>query len=172
MKKEENKDHISLVIGSYAELFSSFDPRPYSEKAVSHDMLTELKHASVDKKEGFDLKLILPENQRSSKAEFEVKKRLTEHFSKHLKEKRNEFLKEKKEGWMWVGIGALAMIIASLFFSKEEYIYKLLITFLEPAGWFFMWDGLEKVFILSKTKLPDYEFYKKMYSATIKFESR
>ena len=34
---------ISLILDTYDDMFSSFDPRPYSQRALSEDFLSEAK---------------------------------------------------------------------------------------------------------------------------------
>jgi len=53
--KEEDKSNkrndITLLLDSYNDIFSSFDPRPYSEKSLSDDLIIECKKAAIDKEE-------------------------------------------------------------------------------------------------------------------------
>ena len=80
--------NISLILDSYNDIFSSFDPRPYNEKALSDDFLIECKRAARDKDDhGFELILSVPKLKRNVNDEFKIKKRLREHFHKHSLEK-------------------------------------------------------------------------------------
>ena len=58
----ESADDIPLVLDSYDDIFSDFDPRPYSERAMSGDFLLECKKASAEKKKKIHLStsLIFP----------------------------------------------------------------------------------------------------------------
>jgi hypothetical protein len=40
---------------------------------------------------------------------------------------------------------------------------------IEPAGWFFVWEGFERIFDYTKEKKPEIEFYKKMSKVEIGF---
>jgi hypothetical protein len=42
---------------------------------------------------------------------------------------------------------------------------------MEPAGWFFAWEGLDLAIFYSKEETKDYEFYKKMENCEILFSS-
>ena len=79
--KEAN---ISLILDSYEDIFSSFDARRHSEKALSTDFLDEAKRASRDKDSGsIELKLLIPKNKRQLGEEIIIKKRLKRHFQHH-----------------------------------------------------------------------------------------
>lgn len=67
MEKEEvsgkifRQGNISLILDSYDDIFSDFDPRPFSEKALSDDFLVECKRAARDKDRSVvELKLLVP----------------------------------------------------------------------------------------------------------------
>lgn len=83
--------NISLILDSYDDIFSDFDPRPYSEKALSDDFLSECRKASRDKKDDeVELRLLVPAQKREINDETKIKRRLKDHFQKHFNEKSNE----------------------------------------------------------------------------------
>ena len=114
--QKEQKDilkqsNISLILDSYDDIFSSFDARPYSEKALSVDFLAECKNAVRDKGEyEIEMRLLMPKDKRNFKEETTIKKRLKIHFGKHFVEKEQEILKVKKEGFIWVSLGVLLLL--------------------------------------------------------------
>src|SRR3989344_3166220 len=76
---------ISIWINNYNDIFSSFDPRPYSQKALSDDFLSEIKKASLDKDKGnVELRFLIKKSERNPMEEYIIKKRLRHHFHKHL----------------------------------------------------------------------------------------
>jgi len=164
--KEEN---ISLVLDSYEDIFSDFDPRSYSEKALSHDFLQECKRAAMDKKEGIELRLMVPKVKRNPADEAKIKKRLKSHFQKHFNEKKREISMSRKAGLGWFFLGVVIMIFATLLYGHEGFLFNLFIIMAEPASWFFFWEGLDKAFIDIRDKRPDYEFYEKMADAETNF---
>ena len=173
-KEEEVKlrqGNISLVLDSYEDIFSDFDPRHYPERALSDDFLVECRRASVDKDEDeIELRLLVPKQKRSLRDESLIKKRLREHFKKHYFEKHKEIKKYKREGFGWIILGVL--IFVGIFYGSLKFENSTLVKFisiLEIPSWFLIWEGLGKVLIYSKEKLPDFEFYKKMHSASIDF---
>jgi hypothetical protein len=174
-KKEEinsvkfREGNISIVLDSYDDLFSDFDPRPYFVRALSDDFLLECKKAAAVKKKNIELRLLLPSKKRNFSDELKIKKRLKEYFLKHFREKHKELNKIRFSGLFWFIAGAIVMILAPLLFSNEHYLFRVLAIMSEPAGWFFFWEGLGRIFIPSKSEVEDYKFYKKMANVDISF---
>jgi len=172
-EKELIQGDIRLILDSYDDLFSDFDPRPYSGKALSDDFLAECKRATHDKTGDGEILFVLmvPKEKRSLRDEAVIKKRMTEHFHKHYKEKQTEAKLMRKEGLLWVFGGSMLTLISTAIYEHTEFIYRLFFVMLEPAGWFTIWTGFEKAVLDPREKLPDAEFYNKMSRARIMFES-
>jgi hypothetical protein len=164
--KEEN---ISLILENYHDIFSDFDPRPFNERSLSDDFLNECRKAIIDKGEVIQLRFLLPKKERNLLDEQKIKKRLRQHFQKHYFEKHHEIKKIKRSGIMWFFLGAIIMTLGTFLYKMEGFFFNLLFIMSEPAGWFFFWEGLGKIFITSKTKIPEFTFYKKMSNAEIYF---
>jgi hypothetical protein len=166
---------ISLWLDTYDDIFSDFDPRPYSQRGLSQDFLGEAQRASRDKASGeIELKLLIPASKRSVGQEIMIRKRLREHFRKHLNLVRREFKKTIRRGFLFTVFGILLMFIATyvLFeYSGASLFTSFLIVFLEPAGWFLFWTGLDLIMFESKKIKPDLEFYEKMSKCEIRFLS-
>lgn len=164
---------ISLQLDTYNDIFSSFDPRSYTERRVSTDFLDEAKRATRKVKDAIELKLMIPEAQRSIGKESLIKKRLRDNFANHYAEKRAEYRQFLAKGWMFVIAGLILMLGAAfvLFKSWHTLGAGFLLILLEPAGWFFFWEGLDIVLLESKAKRPDLEFYRKMADCKITFTS-
>jgi hypothetical protein len=166
--------NIPLAINSYEDIFSSFDPRSFSERALSFDFISECKRAARDKGEfGVELVISVPMNKRNLNHEFEIKKRLKEHFHKHFLEKQEEIKKIKKEGSLWILFGMIGVIIAIL--VKAIKAGTITDSIVEPVlvipGWFLIWEGLTKILVHSKERHADYFFYKKMATCHIVFRN-
>ena len=176
-KKVLELSKISLWLDEYNDLFSDFDPRPYSEKALSDDFLSELKRATVDTTKGkIELNLLIPQNKRSFNEEKVIKKRLREHFKKHENSLKQEVKEIKNTGLKFALAGVIIMIAATYISVVAEnkissFLYHLIIVLLEPAGWFTFWEGLYQIFFAHKEKQPNLEFYKKMTVCDIYFHS-
>lgn len=174
--EKENKQalregNISLILDTYDDIFSDFDPRPYSNRALSDDFLIECKRAARDKAEnqGIELRLLIPKTKRNKNEETKIKKRLKDHFTKHAHQKQREVKTERRNGAIWFLIGTALIISATLLYTRGGFMSNLLVIMLEPAGWFTVWTGLEKIFINFKEKHPDFEFYQKMSKVEITF---
>lgn len=174
MNKEERmkQGNISLILDSYNGIFSDFDPRPYSERALSDDFLIECKKAVRDREYssgGFELRLLIPKIKRNISDESKIRSRLKNHFHKHFKEKQNELKSIRIEGIAWFCLGILFILLATYIYPLEGFFYHFIFVVLEPAGWFTMWSGLDKLFFNTREKQPELEFYKKMSGSEISF---
>jgi hypothetical protein len=162
---------ISLWLDTYDDIFSDFDPRPYHQRALSDDFLLEAKKASMDKNQGIELKFLIPKNKRNLTHEALIKKRLREHFKKHLLSFKDELKKMLRQGLYFVISGIIIMFFASLILFKadDSLLFDFLVVFLEPAGWFLFWEGLGILVFEIKKKKPDLDFYDKMSKCDIVF---
>jgi hypothetical protein len=166
---------ISLWLDTYDDIFSDFDPRPYSQRALSDDFLAEAKKASRGLKSGgIELRFLVPTAMRNQGQEAMIKKRLREHFRKHADMLLEEKKWTMKQGLFFVLSGILLMFTATyvLFTSPEKnFMASFLITLLEPAGWFMFWEGMQTMIFEPKKKAHDVEFYEKMACCAINFVS-
>lgn len=173
MKKrgKNGGEEIPLILESYEDIFSDFDPRDYSQRALSGDFLNECRKASADKNGEIVLKLYVPKGRRNLVAESKIKKRLKEHFSKHHLKLEKKLRRIFFEGLAWFLAGSAAIIFTAIFLnhSSDDFFIKFLIALGHPAGWFFMWEGLGKMLILIKEKSSMRDFNKKMRNAKIYF---
>ncbi len=165
---------ISLLLDNYDDIFSDFDPRPYAQRALSIDFLEEAKRASRDKDFGnIELQLMIPNSLRSIGKEALIKKRLREHFGKHFISLKKEMGRTVRHGAMFTILGLILMLAASIvvFRHSNTLMASILIVLLEPAGWFFFWEGMNVVIFDSKKQRPEVEFYGKMADCKITFMS-
>lgn len=168
------KSEISLWLDCYDDIFSDFDSRPFTQRSLSQDFLGEAKRASRDKELGkIELALLIPHNLRNQSHESLIRKRLLNHFKKHKESVHSEKMKMVKEGMLFVAIGIAVMFSAVLlvYNNQENLFSKSMLIILEPAGWFFFWEGLRQVLIESRTKNADIDFYDKMSRCDIRFLS-
>ncbi len=168
--------NISLILNDYDDIFSDFDPRAYSERSLSDDFIYECKKAVRDREEEFELRLLVPKDKRNIYHEVKIKKRLKEYFQRHSIEKAEEVKKVLRNGLTMALIGFILMIAgAALIFTnflEGTFMFAVLLVILEPAGWFFFWEGLAKIFFIyeeeSKKKV-EAKFYKRMLNAKVSF---
>lgn len=166
---------ISLWLDTYDDIFSDFDPRPYSQRSLSDDFLSEAKKASRDKKDKLELRLLVPEAQRDLKSEAVIKKRLHEHFSKHMHMIRREIKNTRKKAVMMVLLGVSLMLTATYVRSLKfdapalSFISTFVFVLLEPTGWFMTWFAFDKFFYTAELKKTEYNFNEKMSKCEIIF---
>jgi hypothetical protein len=180
IKEEENvkqsllaRAEISLLLDTYDDIFSDFDPRPYLNRALSDDFLLEAKRAALDKKGALEMSFMIPKHQRNIEHEVLIKRRLREHFKKHSLMLENELHGVKMKGIFMALFGVFMILIATylLSLSSDSLFVHFLIVVLEPGGWFTAWTGLDEIYYTAKQKKPDLEFYKKMVHAEITFHA-
>lgn len=181
IKKSFNHDRdllkegeVSLILDNYNDIFSDFDPRPNAQRALSVDFLDEAKRATRESEPGsFELKFLVPTKQKNSYEEEVIRGRLKEHFRKHAAILEGEKKKVLKQGVWFLVAGVFFMVAAAyvLFYSLiDNFLMELLVVVLEPGGWFLFWEGLDLIIFEAKRNKPDFEFYKKMTRANIKFD--
>jgi hypothetical protein len=166
--------NISLVLDSYDDIFSDFDPRPFSERALSDDFLAECKRAARDKKaQGIELRLMIPKNKRKKSDDIMIIHRIKNHFHKHSLEEIQAQKATRLEGIAWIMAGIAFSLIATSLYSKTEagFAYTLFLVIFEPAGWFSFWTGFDKLLLEERERKPDYDFYSKMTKAEISFNT-
>lgn len=162
----DDSQEIYIRVEQYDDIFSDFDIRPYSKRALSTDFLSEVKRAAADKNRGgIDLVIYAPANERNESSEATIRERLTEHFQKHyrlLQKDRNQVL---RLGIIMIFLGIVAMIAATKIIFEDptdNMFLSFLVVFLEPAAWFLLWEGMDQILFNSKQIYPELSFYKKM----------
>ena len=168
---ELRQGNISLILDSYNDLFSDFDPRDYDERGVSDDFVAECKNAVRDKKEGFELRLLVPKRKRNRSDEAKIKKRVKEFFQHRFEDQEKELLELRREGSAWFILGACAMFFAAILSTQKGLGFNFLRVLTEPAGWFLMWSGLDKIFIAPSKEKDTHNFYHRMVKAEVNFFS-
>lgn len=165
----------TLALDDYDDIFSDFDPRPYSIRSLSDDFLNESRKATKDNDGKVELLLLIPKNKRSSHQEHIIKKRLREHFSRHAKIEQGVVKKIMTQGLLFVFLGTLIMFFNTYFiFSglvEKYFVLSFISVWIETPGWFLIWEGLGTMVFKSKTKIPEAEFYTKMSNCDINFMS-
>jgi hypothetical protein len=163
---------VSILLDSYDDIFSDFDPSSYSERTLSDDFIFQVKKISGNKSRNkLSLKLLLPANIRNETDEKAIIKRLHSYFKSVHQLLESEVKKTKKKGLILTGIGSAIMIAASYisFMRPEKYPVHFLLVLFEPAGWFLLWTGLDLLVFSSKETKKDLDFYLRMTKSEIKF---
>jgi hypothetical protein len=140
--------NISVAIDAYGEIFSDFDPRPYNERALSEDFLSEVRRRHIPKRgKGVELRFIVPDSVRNQKTEAMIKRRLKGYFNEEAKELGGKVSAKKRRGYTYIMAGAFLLVCVT-FLSvsyQDSIVVQLVELLLTPAGWFGMWEGIGKV---------------------------
>ena len=163
---------ISILLDSYDDIFSDFDPSEYSERTLSDDFIIQTQKISKNKDGAkMSLKLLLPTLARNEEDEKVIIQRLHSHFKDAYQQVKSDVKKANRKGIVLTGIGTVLMVAASYlsFMKPEKYHLHFLIVLFEPAGWFLLWAGLDHLVYLSKSKKNDINFYAKMVKSKINF---
>jgi hypothetical protein len=163
---------ISLQLDKYDDIFSDFDPRPFSQRALSDDFLQEARRATRDKPNGVvELRFMMPKEDRNLAEETLIKRRLKEHFHKHYLEFVGKVEGVKRKGYSLIVIGILIALIGGyIALYEHSFLAKVAIIVLEPASWFCIWSGFDHLVFNGKEYEGDLTFYDKMRNAEILFE--
>lgn len=175
LKEQKNTKEnysISLWIDFYDDIFSDFDPRHFSLRNISDDFLYEVK--KVCGENDFiikEFKLLIPENERNLKTESIIIKRLHNYFIKNQHYFLGKKTTEIKKGFLFTFCGLLMMVGASIVSSLnyENILRHTLLVIIEPAGWFFVWSGMDTLMNTSKKEKPELDFYNKISKSKIVF---
>jgi len=117
---------ISIVIDTYEDIFSDFDPRSYSERRVSKDFLEELRLACRENPEGApQVRIVVPDKLRNEEVETVIVGRLNAHFQREIKRLDSEAKEMRLGGIKFMAISAPLLLVYSVL---EQY------SFLKPLG--------------------------------------
>ncbi|MDO8480301.1 MAG: hypothetical protein Q7S65_00630 [Nanoarchaeota archaeon] len=164
---------LSMWLDDYNDIFSDFDPRPYAQRTLSEDFLSEAKRESKEMVSGnYGLYLLVPHNKRNLYHEAIIKKRLKQHFKKqydHILDKKRRVF---NQGLFFVELGVVLMFVTTFLLVRYEHA-NFLLTFLgviaEPGGWFLFWEGMSLLVFGAKELKSELDFNKKLSKASIYF---
>ena len=162
---------VSLWLDTYDDIFSDFDPRPYGQRGRSEDFLAEVRRAVRNRHDEVpEVRLLIPTAARRIDDETIIRRRLRDHFRRHAARLRRE---RRRKIWAGVGVTALGfglMMISTLLRRQPETIGSTVPpVFLEPAGWFAVWFGLDQLFYGNREIAQERAFYRKMAHAEVGF---
>ncbi len=168
-----DKTEISLVLDTYDDIFSDFDPRPYNERALSEDFLTAAKRAARGRgEEGIELHLLIPKTARNAAHEELIKQRLKEHFKKHYRVLRKEYADHRKHAMLLVFVGVVIGVVDAVVLStiyQSGILADLVGIVLTPASWYSVWTGFDHLVSRPKEDVAEEAFYRKLRDTQISF---
>ncbi len=168
-----HSSEISIITSDYGDIFSDFDPRPFSVRELSVDFIDEVRRASRQKASSVELKLMVPKARRRPQDEEVIRRRISAYFKGGLHHVHTELNRMRNRSLWYIAAGMVLMLLATYVSSlgSQSFISKFLFVFFEPAGWFIFWTGLDIMFVKMAEKNEDHEFYRKLASCRISFVS-
>ncbi len=168
---EHGRD-IDIWVQKYDDIFSKFDPRPYSERLLSEDFIRELKRVCRESDEHINcLRLLVAPSIRNEINEVVISKRLHFHFKRGYSKIHQEVRKARRRSVLMIAAGLLSVMVATYINTKKSgnVLLSLLLVVLEPAGWFLVWTSFDQFYAVSTSMHADAEFYTKMVKSKIDF---
>ncbi|MDD5096085.1 MAG: hypothetical protein PHY95_01050 [Candidatus ainarchaeum sp.] len=165
---------IHMGLDSYDDIFSDFDPSPYSERLLSEDFVLEAKRRYAEKRGGgLELRFSLPEALRSAKTETLIKRRLRNYFHAKVKEGEAEIARNRLRGAIYfaAGFGVLLFVAMAPQIEPITGIARFLDILLVPVGWFGMFDGVELLVDSPRKFEKEIRFNRKLAEASYTFFS-
>lgn len=179
MKKAFSTKHslhrdLNIWIDSYDDLFSDFDSRHFTERAVSDDFLLQM-HKLTEEKEDFikTLHFQIPAKLRDENSEKIIIARLSADFKSEFIRYSAELNSSRRNGIVMTLIGLVAFATTILIMSLEgnKLWQNFLRVLFEPAGWFLIWSGLDKIFFSGKPIKRKRDFYARLEKSKVEFVS-
>lgn len=171
--KHDYNRQISIWLDEYEDIFSDFDPRPYVDRALSDDFINELKKVTKeDDYEVGEMDLLIPEKCRKTDVENIIVKRLHAFFRKNYTYLLKRTRINRVKGMLMLVSGVCMMLLASYISGlQHSFLTSALVIVFEPAGWFFVWTGMDMLFFLSRRIKEERDFFVKMTKTKVIFKS-
>jgi len=164
---------IVLYLDNYNDLFSDFDPRPYSVRTISDDFLLELKRVDPELiYNNYHILFVIPKNKRIIKEENIIKKRLIEFFNNEHILHNNSKKKIIQLGGVFIALGVLVIFLFFYILPKYPHVmdsFSFFQIIFELVGWFLLWEGLNQIIFVSKEKKNHIKLYSRLSKAKITF---
>ncbi len=166
-----HSSEISIITNEYSDIFSDFDPRPYSVRELSVDFIDEVKRASCQKGDRVELRIMVPKAKRKQQEEEIIRRRISAHFKDGLHHVHSDLDRMSRKSVWYIAFGMALMLVATYISSLgiEGFLNHFLFVFFEPAGWFIFWTGLDIMFVKKAERNEDHGFYRKLASCRISF---
>lgn len=163
---------IHVGLDSYDDIFSDFDPSPYSDRLLSEDFVIEARRrCSVTRKGGLELRFSLPKGRRDHKTEALIKRRIKQYFRGKVKDVEEEVGKGRKVGAAYFAAGFLVLLFVGLapqleWLGGAAHFLEILLV---PVGWFGMFDGVELMVEAPRSRARELESNRRLAEADYTF---
>jgi hypothetical protein len=164
---------IGVVVDTWDDIFSDFDPRALSERTVSGDFVDELKKRYKETPAGhFIITIYAPVSLKNEESERIIINRLRKHFRYKFLQKEKVITIIRIRGLIFfiVGICSLSFLTLATYFKfLSELKLQISGIILMPLGWFGIWEGLSKLIDTSPVVIRDAKLFEKLSKATYHF---
>ena len=164
---------VSLAIDNWDDIFSDFDPRPLSERALSEDFIFELKKRYRETRKGnYLVTIFAPVALKDEKSERGVIQRLKRHFKHRSLTRQRELNRIRTRGFLFVIIGILFLgflTLSTYFRYFSELTIEILGIIFMPLGWFGIWEGFSKIVDTSPIFMQEEILFGKLSRAEYRF---
>lgn len=173
VQRESDLREIAIVIDTWDDVFSDFDPRPLSERMVSADFIDELRKRYKETRSGdFRITIYSPVALKSADSERIVTKRLKQHFKQKFLQKKKilTFIRVRGMIFVLIGICSLSFLTLATYYKfLHELTIQMLSIILMPLGWFGLWEGFSKIIDTSPAVIHDEKLFEKLSKARYDF---
>lgn len=164
---------ISIAIDNWDDIFSDFDPRPLTERALSEDFIAELKKRYRETRRGtFFVNIYVPSRLKDPVQEKAVIQRLKKHFKHRSMQRQRELNRIRRRGAFFVifGVFCLGLLILITYFKwLNDLAIEIVSIALMPLGWFGVWEGFSKIVDTSPVFIQEEFLFSRLSKATFKF---
>jgi len=163
---------LSIWLDNYDDIFSDFDSRTITERALSDDFIHEARKMLKEKPDGHvELKMLLPQELRDAETEKVIITSLHKQFTHFANSLKMEMKATRKQGYLMCFVGFVLMIATAYMgtHSNKMFYISALQVVIEPAGWFLTWTGFDKIFSNIRKRSSELDFNEKMAHSEIIF---
>ena len=165
---------ISIAIDTWDDIFSDFDPRPLSIRALSEDFIAELKKRYRETRKGaFLVTIYAPVSLKNAESEKAVTQRLKKHFKHRAMQRQKELNRIRRRGFIFVIMGVCFLgflTIITYFQLYRELTIEILGIIFMPLGWFGIWEGFSKIIDTSPMFIQEEILFNKLSKANYQFK--
>lgn len=173
-QRAQDLREIAVVIDTWDDIFSDFDPRPLSDRILSGDFVDELKKRYKESKGGnLAITIYAPVTLKNSESERMVTNRLRKNFRYKFLQKKKVIRLIRMRGIIFVIIGICSLgflTLATYYKFLNELKLQIISIILMPLGWFGIWEGLSKLIDTSPVVIQDEKLFQKLSKAAYHFK--
>jgi len=174
IQRVQDLKEIAIVIDTWDDIFSDFDPRPLNQRTVSGDFIDELQKRYRETRRGdLAISIYAPQMLRDPDSEKMVTQRLKKHFRYQFLQRKKALLRTRLRGLIFVcvGISSLSFLTLATYYKfLSELAIQIAGIILMPLGWFGFWEGLSKLIDTSPAFIQKEKLYEKLSKAVYQFK--